>query len=185
MALFVALVAACGTTKAQDGHKWITLQADDGSVVRIDMTSRFIGNANATTKSADVVLAFEDGRPYPLNMRRYMFYCGRGHFKDITSSLSTPLTPISPGSVAAKVEVIVCAGAGPTISDQLKSPPPPDPPARWQDYCKGLSDEACTRMRRIVESNVTPRYCKPGFAVVPTSLSDEQLRVCYVMPPLR
>jgi hypothetical protein len=61
----------------------------------------------------------------------------------------------------------------------------PRPEQQWTDYCKEFSEEACARIRNVVEAKVTPSYCKLGFAVVPTALSNEQLRICYVMPPLR
>jgi hypothetical protein len=180
-----ALIFGGGWAIAQDGHKWVSLHADDGSVVNIDMTSLYVFNANATTKAADVALSFPDGKPYPLNMRRLIFYCGQGSYKDVTEGVRGPLLYSRQGSVADRVSRFVCAGAGPTIVDQLKRPSAPAPAPKWQDYCKGFSDETCGRMRRVVENKVTPDYCKPGFGIAPSKLSDEQLRICYVMPPLQ
>jgi hypothetical protein len=70
-------------------------------------------------------------------------------------------------------------GSGVAHAQQIPRPEP-----QWTDYCKDFSEEACARIRKVVEAKVTPSYCKPGFAVVPTALSNEQLRICYVMPPL-
>jgi hypothetical protein len=74
----------------------------------------------------------------------------------------------------ATVAVITLA-SGPTRAQQVPRTEP-----QWTDYCKDFSEEACARMRRVVEAKVTPGYCKPG-----ASLSNEQLRICHVMPPLK
>lgn len=79
----------------------------------------------------------------------------------------------------ATVAVIALA-FGEARAQQMARPEP-----QWTDYCKDFSEEACARMRKVVEAKVTPSYCKPGFGIVPTALSNEQLRICYVMPPLR
>src|ERR1700687_3255847 len=54
-----------------------------------------------------------------------------------------------------------------------------------QTGAPGFVGPALANKADFVFTKVTPSYCKPGFAVVPTSLSNEQLRICYVMPPLR
>lgn len=151
------------------------------------MTSLFIFNSSATAKGADVVLSFADGSPYPLNMRRYIFYCDAPiRYREITEGVSASVKPLAPRSMGTKVSGIVCAKVGPTIAPELKSSPrPPQHPLRRQDYCKGFSEEACGRIRQVVEATITPDYCKPGFAVVPTKLSGEQLRICSIMPRLK
>jgi hypothetical protein len=86
--------------------------------------------------------------------------------------------------MAGQLSGIACAGAKDARFDEPpKDAPRPEP--KWTDYCKDFSEQACTRIRTVVEAKITPSYCKPGFGVVPTSLSPEQLRICYVMPPLK
>lgn len=46
-------------------------------------------------------------------------------------------------------------------------------------YCIGFSAEACARIQAIVEAKVRPKFCAPGFPFN-KSLTDEQLRACYV-----
>jgi hypothetical protein len=77
------------------------------------------------------------------------------------------------------------AGAKSAIVRDAVEADRPESAPKWQDYCKNFSEETCARIRKIVEAKITPGYCKPGFALVPTHLSEEQLRICYVMPPLR
>jgi hypothetical protein len=77
------------------------------------------------------------------------------------------------------------AGAKSAIVQDAVEADRPESAPKWQDYCKNFSEETCARIRKIVEAKITPGYCKPGFALVPTHLSEEQLRICYVMPPLR
>lgn len=106
----VVVALACGSASAQDGHKWLSVQADDGSAVKIDMTALFVFHPNATTKAADTVVYFVDGKDYkPLNMRRYIFYCGEERYKDVTEGLSTPMRRTTPHTMAAKVSETVCA----------------------------------------------------------------------------
>jgi hypothetical protein len=49
------------------------------------------------------------------------------------------------------------------------------------DYCIDFSPESCLRIKAVVESKVLPAYCAPGFALVGTTLTHEQLRICYVL----
>lgn len=54
------------------------------------------------------------------------------------------------------------------------SPPPP--------YCVDFPADACTRMQAVIESNIRPDYCVPGFGMKGSGLDREQLRICYAMP---
>lgn len=156
---------------------WQSVEALDGSVYKIDMNS--ISHMNNGT--AALIVYMVEGDDYdPRNVKRLWFDC-RGHYRDNTGGISVTLYA-APRSMAGQLSNIACAGAKDTRFDE----PPKDasrPGPEWTDYCKDFSEQACARIRSVVEAKITPSYCKPGFGVVPTSLSPEQLRICYVMPP--
>lgn len=158
---------------------WKSFEAVDGSVYKIDMNS--ISHMHNGT--AELIVYVVEGDEYdPRNVKRLWFDC-RGRYRDQTNGISATLYA-PPRSMAGQLSGIACAGAKDTRFDEPpKDAPRPEP--KWTDYCKDFSEQACMRIRTVVEAKVTPSYCKPGFAVVPTSLSPEQLRICYVMPPLK
>jgi hypothetical protein len=157
---------------------WRTIEAANGSVYKIDQKS--ISHMNNGT--AELIVYAVEGDDYnPTNVKRLWFDC-HGHYQDHTGGISATLYA-PPRSIAGQLSAIACTMAKDIRFDEPpKNAPPPEPP--WTDYCKDFSQEACFRIRKVVEAKVTPSYCKPGFAVVPTSLSNEQLRICYVMPRL-
>jgi hypothetical protein len=180
----VAVIAlAFGPARAEQmlpyKSDWRTIEAANGSVYKIDQKS--ITHMN--NGSAEIIVYAVEGNDYnPTNVKRLLFDC-HGHYQDLTSGGMTTLYA-PPRSIAGQLSAIACAGARDARFDEpLKNAPLPEP--QWTDYCKGFSEDACARIRKVVEAKVTPSYCKPGFAVVPTSLSNEQLRICYVMPPLK
>ena len=159
--------------------EWRAIEALDGSVYKIDQKS--ISHMNNGTAEL-IVYAVESDGYNPTNLKRLWFDC-QGHYRDQTGGIG-PTLYAPPRSIAGQLSAIACAGARDARLDE----PPQNaarPEPQWTDYCKGFLEDACARIRKIVEAKVTPSYCKPGFAVVPTSLSNEQLRICYVMPPLR
>lgn len=54
---------------------------------------------------------------------------------------------------------------------------------RRPEYCVDFSQDACDRITAVVESKTKPDYCVPGFARADSGLhlSDEQIRICYVL----
>jgi hypothetical protein len=158
---------------------WRNIEAADGSVYKIDQKS--ISHMNNGT--AELIVYAVEGDDYnPTNVKRLWFDC-RGHYQDHTGGISATLFA-PPRSIAGQLSAIACAGARDARFDEPpKNAPRPEP--QRTDYCKDFSEEACGRIRKVVEAKVTPSYCKPGFAAVPTSLSNEQLRICYVMPPVK
>jgi hypothetical protein len=157
---------------------WQTLEALDGSVYKIDQKSI----SHMSNGSAELIVYAVEGDAYnPTNVRRLWFDC-QGHYQDHTGGISATLYA-PPRSVAGQLSAIACASAKDARFDEPPNDAPRPEPQRT-DYCKDFSQEACARIRKVVETKVTPSYCKPGFAVAPTSLSNEQLRICYVMPPL-
>lgn len=155
---------------------WQSIEASDGSVYKIDMKS--ISHMNNGT--AELIVYMVKGDDYdPRNVKRLWFDC-HGHYQDHTGGISATLYA-PPRSMAGQLSNIACAAA--KFDEPPKDAPRPEP--QWTDYCKDFSEQACARIRSVVEVKITPSYCKPGFGIVPTSLSPEQLRICYVMPPLK
>jgi hypothetical protein len=58
---------------------------------------------------------------------------------------------------------------------QVSSPVP--------SYCEGFAPDACGRIENVIEAKKLPPFCEPGFALVGSGLTDEQLRICYVITP--
>lgn len=175
----LAFGPACAEQMLPYKSDWRTIEAADGSVYKIDQKS--ISHMNNGT--AELIVYAVEGDDYnPTNVKRLWFDC-HGHYQDHTGGIGATLYA-APRSIAGQLSAIACAGASDARLDEPpKDAPRPEP--KWTDYCKDFSEEACARIRKVVEAKVTPTYCKPGFAVVPTSLSKDQLRICYVMPPLR
>ena len=157
---------------------WQTIEALDGSTFKID-PNRIKRNTDGT---AELTVYMVEGDTYdPRNLKFLWFDC-RGHYRDQTFGISGTLYA-PPRSIAGQMSAIACAGARDTRGEEPLNATSPEP--KWTDYCKDFSEVACARIRKVVEAKITPSYCKPGFGIVPTSLSHEQLRICYVMPPLR
>jgi hypothetical protein len=180
-AAIVLLMSAHARAEQMVPYKsnWRSVEASNGAVYKIDMNSISYMNNGA----AELIVYIVEGDDYdPRNVKRLWFDC-HGHYRDQTNGISATLYA-PPRSMAGQLSGIACAGAKDTRFDEPpKDAPRPEP--KWTDYCKDFSEQACTRIRTVVEAKITPSYCKPSFGIVPTSLSPEQLRICYVMPPLK
>ena len=87
---------------------WQKVEADSGSVYRIDLGSIQRLAAGATT----AVYSDEGGAFNAMNLKRWYFDC-RGHFQVMQDDLKLgPMVYAPPRSVAAQVSDFVCAGAG-------------------------------------------------------------------------
>jgi hypothetical protein len=169
--IFASPAMSQGSNKAAN---WQNIEADNGAGYKIDLNS--ISHYNNGT--ADVVVYAVEGPGYnPENMRRLWFDC-KGRYKDLTVSVVGPTRYAPPRSIAGKLSEIACAGAKDTRFQQATQPQPKDTP---DQYCRGFSREACARIVAGVEAKPKPVFCKPGFALTGSGLSDEQLRVCYVI----
>ena len=183
LATVAVILLAFDSTRAEQmvpyQSDWRTIEAADGSVFKIDQKSI----THMTNGSAEMIVYAVEGDDYnPTNVKRLLFDC-RGHYQNIDGG-GMVMQYAPPRSVAGQLSAIACAGARDSRFDEPpKNAPAPEP--QWTEYCRDFSSDACARIRKVVEAKVTPSYCKPGFAVVPTSLSDEQLRICYVMPKLK
>jgi hypothetical protein len=152
-----AQVAADAYAKAS---KWKKIVADNGAVYEADVGHIIHydnGNAEIT------VYTVEGEKLDPGNRDQFLFNC-QGNYQ----ILDRPLPPTqygAPHSVAGVISTIACA----------------KPPANPKDYCVGFSKDACGRMSSVITSAVKPKYCKSDFALGNSGLSDEQMRICYVM----
>lgn len=171
------LVAAVATNPAsaqqQKQSKWQNVEADNGSIYRVDLNSI----SHYSNGTADMIVYAVEGTDYnPQNLRRLWFDC-RGHFRDETGPIG-PTEYAPPRSVAGRMSDVACEGSKDTRLEDAMRDQGPDTP---QQYCKGFSTAACDRIQQVVNSKTRPTYCKQGFALVGSGLSDEQLRTCYVV----
>lgn len=164
---------------------WRRIEADNGQVTRIDMNSiQHLGGGgtNVTVYTGAPHSMFDSTR-----LQMLWFDC-QGHFRSFDGNMGqSDVLDAPPRSIAGGIANIVCADN--QRSDQrttykamtaLPAPSTPNP----AEYCTGFSPDACNRIKKVVETNVTPSFCKSGFGLVGSGLTLEQLRICYVMPPL-
>jgi hypothetical protein len=153
---------------------WQNVEADNGAIYKVDLNS--ISHYNNGT--ADVVVYAVEGSSYnPENMRRLWFDC-QGRFRDETGRHIGPAQYAPPRSIAGRIGEIACVGAKDTRLEESSRPQPKDTAAQ---YCKGFSPDACWRIKAAAEANQKPIYCKPGFGLVTSGLSAEQIRICSVV----
>jgi hypothetical protein len=152
---------------------WLRVEATNGAAFKIDMNSI----AHLNNGGAEAVVYIIEGTTFdPANLKHFIFDC-RGHYMDSDNMGATLYAP--PRSVAGQIAALACEGAKDTrledaSRDDTRGPTP-------EEYCSGFSPEACDRIKKVVESKKRPAYCRPGFALVGSGLTSEQLRICYVM----
>jgi len=153
---------------------WRKIEADNGEVTKVDMNS--IEHFNNGT--ADVVkYTYVPNTMFdPNSLVRLKFDC-HGHYMNLDGG--SLLLDAPPRSVVGEVAAIACAGAKDTrLEDSSKDDQRGRTPA---EYCVGFSSDACDRIRKVVETKTRPAFCKPGFGLVGSGLTAEQLRICYVV----
>ncbi len=154
--------------------QWQKVEADNGAVYQVDLNSiSHFNNGTAET----VVYAVEGPGYNPENMRRLWFDC-QGKYRDSTGPGIAPTSYAPPRSIIGRISQIACAGAKDARFDESSSPQPKPTPAQ---YCVGFSPESCKRIVTVVEAKRKPAYCKPGFGLVGSGLSSEQVRICSVI----
>jgi hypothetical protein len=150
-----------------------------GLIYAIDMNS-VSQNINGTAVAVTCIVDNDTCPPW--NMSRFHFDC-RGHYKDLDRHGPVMIAP--PRSVAGQMAALACAGAKDTrLADDSENARTVRRPLST-DYCVDFTSDACERIKKVVEaykpSQPPPSYCKPGFALVGSGLTDEQLRICYVI----
>ncbi len=170
--MLAATLFASGVHAQTADHEWHFLEADNGLRFAIDLDSI----THFDNGSAEAFVYAVEGKTYnPRNLRRIIFDCA-GNYIDWNGQRVVEYAP--PKSVIAQLSKIACDGA----KDRRNDPVPKRPTTpQAKDYCRGFSTEECAQIKAIVEKGVKPEYCKPGFALESSSLTDMKMRICYVM----
>lgn len=152
---------------------WRRIEADNGAAFAIDMNSI----QHATNGSAYAVMCILDNDQCAIpNMRRWLFDC-HGHYMDTDSRGGMQMAPSR--SVAGAMAAIACVGAKDTrfLDDSDKADLSGTSPT---EYCRNFSSDACARVTAMVNGQTPMPPCKPGFAVVGSGYTPEQIRACSV-----
>jgi hypothetical protein len=177
--IFLAAVVVSTASLAANKQKWHRLEADNGTVLAIDLNSiehSDNGSANA------VVCLVDNDVCTPLNMSRLLFDC-HGHYVDIDHGGATQIAP--PRSVIGQMAALACVGAKDIrLADHSDTPSLP----RAEEYCASISSYECDRVKRLIEgyspSQPDPSYCNvkstAAFAASPI-----QVRFCAYIRDLR
>lgn len=153
--------------------QWQKVEADNGAVYQVDLNSI----SYFTNGTAEIIVYAVEGAGYdPQNTRRLWFDC-QGKYRDSTGPGLSPTSYAPQRSIAGRISQIACAGARDKRLEDSSPQPKPTP----AQYCVGFSPESCKRIVAAVEAKRRPDYCKPGFGLVGSGLSSEQLRICYVV----
>ena len=154
---------------------WLRIEADNGEVTKIDMNS--VAGTNVGGAVATIYTYVPNTMFDPSKLRNLVFDCA-GHYEDVTN-MPSALLDAPPRSVVGRISALACSGAKDTrLEDANKDDGRGRTPA---EYCVGFSPDACGRIRKVVEAKIQPAFCKPGFGLVGSGLTAEQLRICYVM----
>ena len=144
---------------------WKRIEADNGQVTRIDMNS--IQHLGGGTTNVTVYTGAPHSMFDSTRLEMLWFDC-QGHFRSFGSNMEqSDVLDAPPRSIAGEIANNVCTNQN---------------AANAADYCAGFSSDACERIKKVVESNVPPAFCKPGFGLAGSGLTPEQLRICYAMP---
>lgn len=174
--LATATIAALLTSSAAfpQAPNWRDVEAANGAIYKVNMNS-ISPDADGST---EVIVYAADGSTFnPDNLRRLWFTC-KAHYRDLTVVGIGPLQYAPPRSIAGRIGEIACSAADEARRRQPVQQIPKDTP---DQYCTGFSREACARIVAAVEAKPKPSYCKLGFALAGSGLSDEQVRICRVI----
>lgn len=152
---------------------WKTVEADNGAVTRIDMNS--IQHLSGGTTNVTVYTGIPHTMFDSTKLKMLWFDC-QGHLVEFDGAGGqSPQLDAPPRSVAGEIARIVCTTPGPQDQQQARTTQNNANP----DYCSDFSADACARIKKGVETDVPPTFCKPGFGLVGSGLTPEQLRICY------
>jgi len=173
----LALALLAHPTHAYES-KWKRIEADNGAVFAIDLGSI----SHNTNGSAVAVMCIVDNDTCPPpNMSRLLFDC-HGHYMDIDRGGSLLIAP--PRSVAGQMAALACIGAKDTRFADDSDHPDLSGTAPAQ-YCQGFPPEACARITAMVSGQAPMPPCKPGYGLVGSGYTPEQIRACGVRGTLR
>lgn len=100
----VLIVAAAPAHAQQKQPNWKNVEADNGSIFKVDMNSIY-HFPNGTAEL--VAYAVEGDRFMPQNMRRLWFDC-QGRYRDQTEGARGPTLPAPPRSVVGQFAQLAC-----------------------------------------------------------------------------
>jgi hypothetical protein len=183
------LIPHCSTPNGCDDLDkpvWQRFESDTGEITKLDTAS--IQPAQGAGAIA-FIYTYSPGSLYdPRRLRQVLFTC-RGQFADLGGFPSDP-QDAPPRSVIGMVAATACGLAEPkrrvilakqkqldAIADDRAIHPRPE------DYCQGFSPDSCARIQAGVDAPTKPSFCKPGFGLVGSGLTNEQLRICYARAP--
>jgi hypothetical protein len=168
-----------------DKPVWKRFESDVGEVTKLDTAS--IQPVQSGGVLATIYVSLPGTQFDPSRLREIIFTC-QGQFADGNDPSDWEDAP--PRSVIGAVAASACALAEPerraTIERQRQLDAIADDRAvhpRPEDYCQGFSPDACARIEAGVEASPPPAFCKPGFGIVGSGLTDEQMRICYARAP--
>lgn len=165
---------------------WRRFESETGEITKVDMAS-----IKPTTRSGvtAMVYTYSPGSTLDLARLRTLYFTCRGQFADL-QNLSY-LQDAPPRSVIGIVAATVCPVGDAKRREILKSNARVEQQEhqraihpRSQDYCQGFSADACSRIQAGVEAGAKPSFCVPGFGIVGSGLTPEQLRICYARSPI-
>jgi hypothetical protein len=183
------LIPRCSTPNGcndLDKPVWQRFESDTGEITKLDTAS--VQPAQGAGAIA-VIYTYSPGSLYdPRRLRQVLFTC-QGQFADLSSSPSDP-QDAPPRSVIGMVAASACGLAEPKRRAIFEKQRQLDAIAhdraihpRPEDYCQGFSQDSCARIQAGVDDPTKPSFCKPGFGLVGSGLTSEQLRICYARAP--
>ena len=185
-----ALLDSCDAPPGKCGDLvdpvWQKFESETGEVVKLDTASI---QPVTTTGTIATIYSYSPGAPFdPTHLRQLMFTC-RGQFAEM-GGLGDPLIDAPPRSVIGTVAATACRLAEPIRRKLLEKRAQLDEEAhdraihpRSEDYCRGFSSESCATIKAGVEDVSKPSFCRPGFALAGSGLTEEELRICYARAP--
>lgn len=153
---------------------WLQISDAAGAEYKINMNSI----APTAGNGARVVIYYvEDGSFKEQNLDVLQFDC-RGNY--LSTSGRTQSRFAAPKSVVGIISTRVCADAELKRAEIQSGTQASSPPSSV-DYCSGFTEVECFQIKRAVEAQTRPAYCKAGFGRPDSGLDPIQRRICYVV----
>jgi hypothetical protein len=164
---------------------WKRFESETGEVTKLDTLSiRPLGGGIVMA----TIYSFTPGSSFdPRRLRTLQFTC-KGQYRD--PEYSSNFLDAPPRSLIGMIADTACRVAEPMRLVMLQQERQRDSIAheramhpRPEDYCVGFSVESCKIIQRGVDARIDPSYCKDGYGLPGSGLSDEQIRICSARPP--
>jgi hypothetical protein len=159
---------------------WKRVEADNGMIFAISVNCPA---CFSTENLARAVICPVDNGFCAIGSESLVTFDCHGHYQD--TRFGSPVLIAPPRSVIGQMANIACAVPIPKEPENASKSQRDLSPADLAEYCKGLSPEACNRIKALAEAKTPPpTFCKPGFGVVGSGLTLEQIRVCEITGPV-